>query len=243
MRLYDAGDVPCADDHLENAQAAYADRLADLLRAGHRVVGLGGGHEIAWASYRGLAAGLAGDPRLQRLGVINFDAHFDLRQPESAGRGSSGTPFLQIAEARAAAGLPFDYLCLGISEASNTQALFDRATTLGARHVKDVDIQFAATESAVQEFIAGRDAIYCTFCLDVLPASVAPGVSAPSGLGVPLHRAVELLRLVLAECGRGERDKLVMADVAEFNPLHDAADARTARAAARLVYELARPGR
>lgn len=237
--LYDAGDVPCADDHLESAQASYADRLATLLRHGQRVIGLGGGHEIAWASYQGIAAGLAGDARLPRLGVINFDAHFDLRRPEAVGRGSSGTPFLQIAEARAATGLPFHYLCLGISAAANTPALFDRAAALGTRYVTDVDVGFATTESTVQQFIEDCDAIYCTFCLDVLPASVAPGVSAPAGLGVPLHRAVELLRVVLEECRRGRGDKLVMADVAEFNPLHDAADARTARAAARIVYELA----
>lgn len=242
-RLYDAGDVSCADGRLESAQAAYAARLAGLLRDGHRVVGLGGGHEIAWASYQGIAVALAGDARLQRLGVINFDAHFDLRQPEAAGHGSSGTPFLQIAGARSEAGLPFEYLCLGISEAANTRALFDRATALGGRHVKDVDIGLAGTESVVQDFVAGCDAVYCTFCLDVLPASVAPGVSAPSGLGVPLDRAVQLLRLVLAECRRGGRDKLVMADVAEFNPAHDAIDARTARAAARVVYELASLGR
>lgn len=238
-RLYDAGDVQCAGDLLESAQAAYADRLAALLRDGHRVVGIGGGHEIAWGSYQGIAAGLASDVRLPRLGIINFDAHFDLRRPEVPGRGSSGTPFLQIAEARAAAGLPFDYLCLGISEASNTQALFERAAALGTRYIKDVDIQSADTASTLQQFIDSCDAIYCTFCLDVLPASVAPGVSAPSGLGVPLHRAVELLHLVRDECRRGTGDKLVMADIAEFNPLHDAADARTARAAARIVYELA----
>jgi formiminoglutamase len=241
--LHDAGDVHCEGDQLEAAQSAYAARLAGLLRSGVRVVGLGGGHEIAWASYQGIAAGFAGDARLQRLGVINFDAHFDLRQPATAEHGTSGTPFLQIAEARAAAGLPFDYLCLGISEAANTRVLFDRAAALGTRYVRDIDIQSATAAAAVQEFIAGCDSIYCTFCLDVLPASVAPGVSAPSGLGVPLHRAVELLRLVLAECRRGTRDKLLMADVAEFNPLHDAIDARTARTAARLVYELADMGR
>ncbi|HEX9207993.1 MAG TPA: formimidoylglutamase [Steroidobacteraceae bacterium] len=238
-RLYDAGDVTCDGDALESAQATYADRLAVLLRQGHRVVGLGGGHEIAWASYQGIASALAGDPRLRRLGVINFDAHFDLRRPEVPGRGSSGTPFLQIAEARAAAGLPFDYLCLGISAASNTQALFERAAALGTRFVLDVDIGAAATDSTVREFIDGCDAVYCTFCLDALPASVAPAVSAPSGFGVPLHRALELLRLVLAECRRATHDKLVMADVAEFNPGHDAPDARTARTAARIVYELA----
>jgi len=237
-RLYDAGDVACGDGNLELAQARFAGRLGEILRDGHRVVGIGGGHEIAWASYQGIAAAFDGDARLHRFGIINFDAHFDLRQPETAGRGSSGTPFLQIAAARAAAGLPFHYLCLGLSEAANTRALFERAAALGARHVKDVDIGRDLAADAVREFVAGCDAVYCTFCLDVLPAATAPGVSAPAGLGVPLHRAVELLRLVVAECGRGPRDKLVMADVAELNPLHDASDARTARAAARIVYDL-----
>ena len=47
-------------------------------------------------------AAFAADPRFERLGVLNFDAHLDLRRPETVGRGTSGTPFLQIAEARAA---------------------------------------------------------------------------------------------------------------------------------------------
>ncbi|MGI9247196.1 MAG: formimidoylglutamase, partial [Steroidobacteraceae bacterium] len=242
--LYDAGDVQVADDALEAGQDAYAARVAAALRDGHRVIGLGGGHEIAWAAYRGIEIALAGDPRIGRLGIVNFDAHFDLRRAESPGRGNSGTPFLQIAEARAAAGLPFDYLCLGISEAANTPALFDRAASLGVRHVSDVEIDSARAEAVLCEFLAGCDAIYCTFCLDVLPAAAAPGVSAPSALGVALPRAVALLRLLLAECRREPgRDKLVLADVAELNPAHDASDSRTARAAARIVYELSGLGR
>lgn len=238
--LYDAGDVRATGDGLEEAQSDYARRAARALRQGHRVVGLGGGHEIAWASYQGLASALDGDSRLQRVGVVNFDAHFDLRRPEQAGRGSSGTPFLQIAEARAAAGLPFDYLCLGISETANTAALFDRASSLGVRYVSDVDIDGPQAEATLSDFIARCAAIYCTFCLDVLPPAVAPGVSAPSGLGVPLHRAIALLRMLVAQCRRGPTaDKLVMADVAEFSPPHDAPDGRTGRAAARIVYELA----
>ena len=242
--LYDAGDVHCKDDGLEAAQAAYASRAAGLMRAGHRVIGLGGGHEIAWAAYQGIAAACAGQPRLARLGIINFDAHFDLRQPEQAGRGSSGTPFLQIAAARAAAGLDFRYLCLGISETTNTPALFAQAARLGVAHVSDVDIGDRAVDDRVREFVAGCDGIYLTFCLDVLPPAVAPGVSAPAGLGVPLHRAMALLRQVRRECAEAPQgDKLVLADVAELSPCHDAADARTARTAARIVYELAAIGR
>ena len=244
-RLYDAGDVACRDEALEAAQAAYAQQAATLLRAGHRVIGLGGGHEIAWASYQGIAAALHDDPRLARLGIVNFDAHFDLRQPELAGRGTSGTPFLQIAEARAAAGLDFRYLCLGISETANTPALFDRAASLGVE-LRARRGHRRPRGRCTRRATSSRDcdAIYCTFCLDVLPPAVAPGVSAPSGLGVPLHRAIALLRLLRRECREAPGgDKLVLADVAELAPCFDAPDARTARTAARIVYELAAVGR
>lgn len=238
-RLYDAGDVGCEGDELERAQQEYAGLVAELLRAGHRPVGLGGGHEIAWAAYQGAAIALAGDARLDRLGIVNFDAHLDLRLPETPGRGTSGTPFLQIAEARAASGLEFRYLCVGASAASNTVALFDRAAALGAGVVLDVDAGGSDTDARIRSFIAECSAVYLTFCLDVLPAATAPGVSAPSAFGVPLQRAIALLRVALDACaGHGSADKLLMADVAELNPAFDEAG-RTARTAARIVYELA----
>ncbi|MFP3519756.1 arginase family protein, partial [Pseudomonas sp. SIMBA_077] len=53
--LYDAGDVTCTDHHLESAQQRYAERLGLLLEQGHLALGLGGGHEIAFASFSGLA--------------------------------------------------------------------------------------------------------------------------------------------------------------------------------------------
>lgn len=237
-RLYDAGDVACAGDALEEAQSSYAGRLAGLLRDGHFVIGLGGGHEIAWAAHSGLERALAGDPRFERLGIINFDAHLDLRKPETAGRGTSGTPFLQIAEARAARGLDFRYLCIGASEAANTPALFDRARSLGAAIVTDLEAAQPGASLQLQRFIEASSAVYLTFCLDVLPPAVAPGVSAPAGLGVALHRAVALLKDALAACGHGRPgSKLLLADIAELNPRFDP-DGRTARTAARLVYEL-----
>lgn len=242
-RLYDAGDVVCEGDALEDAQFAYGERLAALLHGGHFPIGLGGGHEIAWAAYQGIARALHGDRRLERLGIVNFDAHLDLRVPPAPGHGTSGTPFLQIAETRQAAGLGFRYLCLGASEAANTPALLDRAARLGVEIVRDVDAAGPAAEKALQRFIADSSTVYLSFCLDVLPPAVAPGVSAPSGLGVALHRAVALLRSALAACGHGgPGSKLLLADVAELSPTLDP-DGRTARTAARLVFELADFGR
>lgn len=238
-RLYDAGDVACGDDQLEAAQSAYADRLAGLLRDGHFVIGLGGGHEIAWAAHLGIERALAGDPRFERLGILNFDAHLDLRRPEVPGRSTSGTPFLQIAEARAARALDFRYLCVGVSEAANTPALFDRARRLDVGIVTDLEAAQPEASLHIQRFIEASSAVYLTFCLDVLPPAVAPGVSAPAGLGVALHRIVTLLGDALAACGHGRPgSKLVLADIAELNPRCDI-DGRTARTAARLAYELA----
>jgi formiminoglutamase len=238
-RLFDAGDVICNADSLESAQEEYATLVAQLIRDGHAPIGLGGGHEIAWGGYQGIERALAGHPRLERIGIINFDAHLDMRRLEAPGRGTSGTPFLQIAEARGAAGKEFRYLCVGAAEPANTPALLQRAEALGAQIVFDVDAGNATTDAALREFIAGSSAIYLTFCLDVLPPAVAPGVSAPSGLGIALHRAIALLRETLRACGhRTPGSKLLLADVAELNPRHDP-DGRTARTAARIVYEMA----
>ena len=37
--------------------------IEGLLRAGHFPIGLGGGHEIAWAAYQGIERALAGDAK------------------------------------------------------------------------------------------------------------------------------------------------------------------------------------
>ena len=63
-------------------------------------------------------------------------------------------------------------------------------------------------------------------------------MSAPAGLGIAPDRAIALLREVLAGCGAGiAGSKLLLSDVAEFNPRFDV-DGRTARIAARIVYEI-----
>jgi formiminoglutamase len=227
--LYDAGDVGVADGDLEGAQLRYAGKLAALLDAGHLPVGLGGGHEIAFATYQGLALHLG--ERRPRVAIVNFDAHFDLREQD---RASSGTPFLQAIKHAAAHGLPLDYCVLGISASANTRVLFDTADRLGVHYVRDDELgsfDLPARIAQLREKLADVDAVYLTFCLDALPHAMAPGVSAPSARGVAME-VVEPLLDAIAATG-----KLKVMDVAELSPPLDR-DNVTARVAARLIHRV-----
>ena len=229
--LSDAGDVQCLDLDMEDAQSRFADRLCGLLDAGHLAIGLGGGHEIAFATYQGLAQHLG--LRRPRIAVINLDAHFDLRVQE---QGSSGTPFLQMLQHATANGLPLNYACLGVSASANTRQLFATADEHGVRYLHDDELttlQLAQRIEALQHWLASIDTIYLSVCLDVLPHAIAPGVSAPSARGVPLE-VIEPLLDAIAATG-----KVVVVDIAELSPRFDHAGA-TARVAARLIHRITR---
>jgi formiminoglutamase len=231
-RLADGGDVVCTRDALEEAQSVLANAVTRDLAAARFPIVLGGGHEVAFASFSGLAEHLASASRPPRVGIVNFDAHFDLRD---ADRGTSGTPFLQIARRCGERGWPFHYACLGISRYANTRALFDRADSLGVSYWLDESIDGPEAQhvrAALGEFIAAVDHVYLTFCLDVLPASAAPGVSAPAPRGVALRHLEPLIDVVLAG------GKLRLVDIAEMNPRFDV-DRRTALVAARVVARIA----
>lgn len=229
--LFDAGDVTCDGDDLEASQQALAEAVRRQLDAGAQPVVLGGGHEIAWGTWQGLRAHLDAIGDRSRVLILNLDAHFDLR---TARPGTSGTPFDQIAQACESAGLPFDYACLGVSRLSNTASLFERARELNVAYVEDTDMQdrhLVARLAEIDALIADVSHVYLTIDLDVLPAPVMPGVSAPAAYGVPLP-VVEAIVTHVRHSG-----KLRVADLAEYNPRFDP-QGTGARVAARLAYRL-----
>lgn len=162
--------------------------------------------------------------------MLNLDAHLDLRRET---RATSGTPFRQLSEDLAAGGRPFHYSVIGLSRPSNTRALLETAERLGVAILSDVDTDVASAVAAAQVLLERVDRVHLTLDLDVLPAAVAPGVSAPAAFGVPLAVVLAVLRTVAAS------GRLGLFEVAELNPSFDI-DARTARVAARCVDEVVR---
>lgn len=246
-RWLDLGNVICDDDQLEKAQTACAEVIAATLHHAP-VITLGGGHETAWASFQGLAQYLRTAPHLphqqqQRapvIGIINFDAHFDLRafhhDTIASVQPSSGTPFYQIAHFCQQQHWEFRYACLGVSRTSNTPALYQRAHDLKVWYVEDTQLSAPHHQhhlAELQSFIQQCDYLYLTIDMDLFPASVAPGVSAPAARGVSLPDISPYLAQILAA-----KEKLLLADIAECNPDYDI-DNQTARLAARLCWEIA----
>lgn len=237
--LGDAGDIHCHDNDdfaasiLEQAQIKYADKVSHVIQQGGLPIGLGGGHAIAYGSFLGLwqtlsKADAVAVNKAPIIGIINFDAHLDIRQSDVA---TSGTPFRQIAEHLAEHNQPFHYCCIGVSRFSNTAALFDRAEQLGVRIISDEDCHQQTWDMLAQQieaFISNVDVLYLTIDMDCLPSSVVPGVSAPAAYGIELSFVERAVKLIM------QSGKVKVADIAEINPTYDN-DQRSCKVAARLL--------
>lgn len=224
----DLGNVICENDDMEACQETFSEIAAALIKKGILSVGLGGGHDIAFAHFKGVAKALAGSGR-KRIGIINFDAHFDLRPVEDAP--NSGTPFYQILNAYKDSDLDVSYLAVGIQQQSNTRELFEIAEKEHVRYIMDHDCtpeSFLSIREQLEAFLFSSDFIYLTIDLDGFASAYAPGVSATSPFGLTPDFVRRALALVM------QSGKLVAFDVAELNPAHDV-DKCTAKLGARLI--------
>jgi formiminoglutamase len=225
---FDLGTIVCEEDELELAQEQLAQLISFCHQQGHRTIVLGGGHEIAWGHYQGLA------PHYHKLGIINFDAHFDIRPCKPGEPGTSGTPFSQIAAWCDDNRRRFDYSCLGIQTLGNTTTLFQRAQELKINYLTAEDIyeqNLAWSLAFLDKFMLNLDHIYLTICLDVFAECFAPGVSAPQPLGLTPWQVLPLLKYIM------QSGKVVSLDIAELSPPLDQ-DQKTARLAALIIAEL-----
>lgn len=230
--LTDVGTINCINGDMNKAQNDLSTCVFQLLQKNHFPILLGGGHDIAYGSYNGLKKYVE---KSETIGIINFDAHFDLRNNEPGGQdiaNNSGTPFLQIEQDCKKEGAPFKYLCLGVRKDANDPMLFETAKELDVQYImRDTfRIQFHNEINAwINAFTSSVDHIYVTIDLDGFSSAYAPGVSAPSPMGFTPDVVLESLKTIM---GSG---KLRILDIAELNPKYDV-DNQTAKLAASLVH-------
>lgn len=234
ITFYDAGNIICENGDLEGAQQVLGEAVSLLLQKNITPLVVGGGHEVAFGHYQGLEKNIVTTHPQKNLGIVNFDAHFDMRPTLPHNQGSSGTPFLQIAHAHEKANRRFDYSCIGIQKMGNTHCLFETAKKHNAHVLLAEEIHENGVNPArefAHRIVQENDLIYTSLCLDVFSSAYAPGVSAPQPLGLTPWQVLPLLRQ-LASSG-----KVMSYDIAELSPQYDT-DQHTAKLAVNFIYEI-----
>ena len=232
VKLFDAGNILCENCTLEESQQLLSKAVEKVLNLNLFPIVLGGGHEIALGHYNGILNYLTQKNSKPSIGIINFDAHFDLRPYPNGG--SSGTMFRQIADICKARDLEYSYLCVGIQKYSNTVDLFKTADRLAAHYIMAKDIMGGDNWNVLEkldDFMRNKDHIYVTICSDVFSSAFAPGVSATQPLGLDPERVLTFLKYIFRS------KKVISFDIAEVSPRFDQ-DNTTANLAKVLIFSV-----
>lgn len=213
---------------LEKAQKKLSETVARLKKSGYFVIIIGGGHEVAYGTYSGILECAKEHYLKPKIGIINFDAHFDMRDYSKGP--TSGTMFLQIADECRESQRNFDYNVFGIQKFGNTKRLFHTAIDHKVNYWLAENMDRVDSET-MMDIISRNDYTHLTICTDVFHISSAPGVSAPQPFGIKPENIMGLLKTI------AKHSKDLTVDIAEMNPNFDF-DERTSRLLAYIIYEL-----
>jgi formiminoglutamase/agmatinase len=220
-RVGDVGDVEPARGSVRDVQSSLRETTARLYDAGAVPAFLGGDNSLTYPN----VAPLLDRDDAGRVGVVSFDAHLDCREVRDGP--TSGTPYRQLHDA----GL--DALCVvGARHFETTTAYADYLDARGGSVVtaESVGAGVDATLERVRAALSDVDTLYVSVDVDVLDATAAPGVSAPTPGGLTSRELFALVRGVAAD------DRVRGFEVVECAPsLDPTPTGRTAATAARTV--------
>jgi len=197
--------------HLEQTQAELARVIEGVVRAGGIPVVLGGGHETALGHYLGYAR--AG----RKLGIINIDAHLDVR-PTVGGLGHSGSPFRECLEHPEHPLAGHAYVCLGAQPGNvsreHARYVLQRGGRIYWRHQAAGRLGECFGRECQRLAELGCQT-YVTVDADAMRVEQMPGVSAPNPDGLEAGEVLGLVRRA------GQTAQVAGLDLVEINPHHD----------------------
>jgi formiminoglutamase len=235
LRIFDFGNIKTGTV-LEQTHERLEAVIGGFLAQNIFPIVLGGGHDIAFPVFAALSGAA------KKTGVINIDAHLDVRKPNPLR--NSGTSFRQMltAENFQRAGhdhsntlQPMNLVEIGIQPFVNAREHYDwllerGATIFSLQEMKTEGIA-KILDLAHEIAASSTDALYMSFDMDSVRSSDAPGVSAPNPLGLTPEE------FFLAAEFAGRRHKTKVVDIAEVNPKYDA-DGRTCKLAALTIMHM-----
>jgi len=222
-KVFDFGDVLCPNGDMEGSQNEFSEIINKLIKKKYLTIGIGGGHDLAYGHFSGIKKTFNNH---EKIGIINFDAHFDLRTPLN--ETNSGTPFFQILNKW---GKAVNYFAIGIQKSSNSDILYKTASKFNVNYISAEDSttnNFKVVKNKIDSFIKKCDLIYISVDLDGFSSSFAPGVSAPGVSGF----SKSFFNLAFKHIFK--TGKVIAIDIVELNPKYDE-NSITAKLAAQII--------
>lgn len=204
-------------------------RTAELLARGKTPVVLGGDHSSPFGAFQAYADKWPG------LGILHFDAHFDLRDAYEGFRWSHASIMFNALEH-----VPGVARIVHVGIRDFSEAEMETSRGSGGRSVPFLDaalkerLDAGETWKAIADEIAGRlpPKVFVSFDVDGLDPALCPGTGTPVPGGLSLHQATA----VLAACIRRGRT-IVGCDLNEVAPREGDGE-WNANVGARLLYKL-----
>lgn len=228
MSIVDMGDINTEGKTLEQIHDVQHDVVQRVLSRGHIPVVLGGGHDCAWPTIRAM------ESHGKEYGVVNIDAHADVRPLKDDARAHSGSPFRQMLSQVTSHLLPGGFVEFGLQGASVSASHLQYVRDAGMHAVMLDEIRrenIAFIWDRMYSHAALSQRVYVSLDMDAFASAYAPGVSAPAADGFTPHEVGLCLRTAAAS------GSLAACDVVEVNPTYDV-DGRTAKLAASMINEV-----
>lgn len=207
---------------LEESQQALGEIVAAVLQASAVPLILGGGHETGYGHYLGYVVAE------RKVGIINIDAHLDVR-PCINGKGHSGSPFRQALEHPTHPLPGSHYVCLGAQPQNVSAQHWHYVQQQGCviRWAEELEADLLYREC--ERFAVEGCRVLLTLDADAVGLETVPGVSAPNAAGLPGSLVLSWAR----EAGRSAH--VASMDLVEINPRLDR-DGQSAHWAALAVW-------
>ncbi|WP_432816048.1 formimidoylglutamase [Sutcliffiella horikoshii] len=229
--LMDAGDIYMHATDIKESYRRMEETVASLLAGNKECVPLfiGGDHSITFSTLSGMSQVKQG-----KIGVIQFDAHHDLRNTDDGGP-TNGTPFRRLLEAGVLQG---DHLVqIGIRNYSNSSYYHQYAKENGVKVFTMGDLKNNGIADVIRESVdhlRGKvEYLYLSIDIDVLDQAFAPGCPAIGPGGMTSDQLLEAIYLL------GKEDKVCGLDIVEIDPTIDFRD-MTSRVAVHCLLEFLR---
>lgn len=226
VRIIDFGDVKTHPTNIEASIERLHVSVREMLEkdACQRYIILGGDHGVSYPSIR------AFKEHYGEVGVIQWDAHHDVRNLEDGGR-TNGTPFRSLIEGGHLKGR--NLVQIGIRDFANAKEYHDYTKDKGISVYTMGDIESTGIIPIIKKELERLselvDIIYLSVDMDVVDQAFAPGCPAIGPGGISSR---ELLTSVATAASY---EKVKAMDIVEIDPSKDYRDMTSGLAAAAML--------